>query len=628
MQIHPLSFPLVLACLLAVVPLTAEEQNPVGTDSSTESTTVAVAKKAMISEYHFFIKGRTSERAIRSRIVPDGDEIFDSEEQLRNALENKRQTLKNLRIFRSVDYEYKYVNESASMRFYDVEFTIVDGGAKLPFPYAKYDSNYGLKAGARIYDKNLLGQMADLYFNADMEQYDNSFDEATYYGELAVNKVFLTRNVQMDLNSKFNYDKHDADNSYFKFNVLTRGIKIDNKPLTLNEWVELAPQKEDGVYDNGNSWKFEEIGNSIFFGPFALNIGGYSVYNQIVDYHDDTGTSDWERLQTYTQLNFHGLKLWGKQLDSNISLNTIGEEEGVLHKARIGETLGMNFRLFNYMNWYTSFSQYHTMYPKHAYGEDYPHTLYEMSFGLYSSLSRSSINYVTDDFRKGLDFRFTYRNENYVTDEHDGIKYRDYSYQNFAFQFTYFWYPSHWINPSIRFTAGINNYHTRPYDDNKAIPNDRYFYPDDTSAEITEYMRGIRDDNKYARIYETTWGDDINDVSWAAVLNVNMTMQFIKFGDFAHTLINPFVDVGVFKKEPANDAWIANYSKTNAGEYIGDAEVLVSAGLEGIGIIDSHPAYPVRLSVGVNMNQIFHKIKGDIDGGLEYEIYFGMYHFF
>ncbi|MDY6344915.1 MAG: hypothetical protein SPL79_11535, partial [Sphaerochaetaceae bacterium] len=171
----------------------AENNDARGTDQNTPVVvSPTVQKKAMISGYHFILKGHTSERAIRSRIVPDGDEIFDSEAALVAALDNKAQVLKNLRIFRSVQYTYTYTNESSSMQFYQVEFTIVDGGAKLPFPYAKYDSNYGLKAGVRLYDKNLLGQMADLYLNADIEQNDNSFEKATYFGEVDVNKIMLS----------------------------------------------------------------------------------------------------------------------------------------------------------------------------------------------------------------------------------------------------------------------------------------------------------------------------------------------------------------------------------------------------------------------------------------------------
>ena len=93
---------LLLACSVSFA--YAENFDARGTD---QNTSVAVSsssqKRAMISAYHFILKGHTSERAIRSRIVPDGDEIFDSEAALAVALQNKAQVLKNLRIFRSVD---------------------------------------------------------------------------------------------------------------------------------------------------------------------------------------------------------------------------------------------------------------------------------------------------------------------------------------------------------------------------------------------------------------------------------------------------------------------------------------------------------------------------------------------
>ncbi len=606
----------------------AENNDARGTDQNTPVVvSPTVQKKAMISGYHFILKGHTSERAIRSRIVPDGDEIFDSEAALVAALDNKAQVLKNLRIFRSVQYTYTYTNESSSMQFYQVEFTIVDGGAKLPFPYAKYDSNYGLKAGVRLYDKNLLGQMADLYLNADIEQNDNSFEKATYFGEVDVNKIMLSPNIQMDIASSFNLNEDEPDNSYFKFDVRTRGLKIDKKPLSLREWIQVAPQKnESGVYKNTNTWKFEEIGNTINFGPFAMDLGGYSISNTIIDYHDKAGTGDHERLQTYTSLAFHGFKVWGKQLDCNINVATTGYEDGILNKLRIGETAGMNFTFGGWMNWYNSLSQFNTMYPKNGVSNPHGHILYETSLALYSSLSHSNINYVTDDFRSGLDFRFTYRNEIYLFDEYDGLDYIDYTYQNFAFQLTCFWYPADWINPSIRITGGINHYHT-PASNGNHIPNDRYFYPDATGDSITEYIRGVRDDNDYARTYKRTdTGDKIYDWERSVVVNINMTTKFIKLGNFAHTLINPFLDLAVFKREASPDyESLYNHSGIDC---VGDWECLWGIGMEGIGIIDSHPAYPVRLSIGINGGDIFHKIKGDLSGGIEYEIYFGMYHFF
>ncbi len=435
----------------------------------------------------------------------------------------------------------------------------------------------------------------------------------------------FTRNIQMDIASSFNWDEDDPSDSSFELDIKTRGLKIDHKPLTIREWMEIAPQYENGYYKNSNSWKFEEIGNYLSFGPFGMALGGYTITNTIIDYHDKSSTADYERLQSSTSLAFHGFKLRGKQLDFNVSFDTTGSEDGVLDEIRIGETVGMNFTLFKWMNWYNSLSFFNTLYPKSGHNNsDGSHLLYEGSLYWYSSLSHSNINYVTDDFRKGLEFKLTYRGEQYLDDAHDGIKYVDYSYQNFAFQLTYFWFPAHWVNPSIRITGGVNNY-SAPASNSDKIPNERYFYPDATGDTVPEYIRGVRDDNKYARTYKRANGDKIYDWEKAVVINLNLTTKFIRFGSFAHTLINPFVDVGIFKRE-ASPAY-SDYNHSGL-DCVGDWECVWGVGMEGIGIIDSHPAYPIRLSIGINGGDIFHKLKGDLTGGIEYEIYFGMYHFF
>ena len=61
-----------------------------------------------------------------------------------------------------------------------------------------------------------------------------------------------------------------------------------------------------------------------------------------------------------------------------------------------------------------------------------------------------------------------------------------------------------------------------------------------------------------------------------------------------------------------------------------DAEVkmLYTVGIEGIGIINNHPNYPVRASLGFNTESIKKYAETKNFKDLEYELFFGLYYFY
>ncbi|WP_320127995.1 hypothetical protein [uncultured Sphaerochaeta sp.] len=149
-----------------------------------------------ISSYHFSIKGKTKEFALRNAIIPDGPEpIFITLEDFKQALDAKKQILDNKRIFSSVSFSYELTSFSKGIAYYDVYFTIVDSFTLLPIPYAKYDNDaIGLRVGMKIYDKNLFGTFADLYIvghisqgNGGLDGWDNRQD----YLEMSVDSLPL-----------------------------------------------------------------------------------------------------------------------------------------------------------------------------------------------------------------------------------------------------------------------------------------------------------------------------------------------------------------------------------------------------------------------------------------------------
>ena len=110
-------------------------------------------------------------------------------------------------------------------------------------------------------------------------------------------------------------------------------------------------------------------------------------------------------------------------------------------------------------------------------------------------------------------------------------------------------------------------------------------------------LRGILNSN------ETVRG---GGYSAKAVLagNINLTAALFNFEDMGHTYISPFYDFVLFFAD-------------------GKVKYLHSLGIEGIAIMDSHAAYPIRASLGFNADTLFDKLKGkDVD--LEYELFIGM----
>ncbi|MFA6845371.1 MAG: hypothetical protein WCR02_06570 [Sphaerochaetaceae bacterium] len=532
-------------------------------------------KQYLIESYQFTITGKTSESALRSSLIPEGNEFFPSEEAMVANLEAKKQTLVNKRIFSSVEYTYTLTNESKGTRFYKVHFIISDSETLFQLPYGKYDSNYGLRAGLKLYNNNLFGQLADMYWVVHTTQNDNSFKKGTYYSALDLNNILIGKKAKFGLHAKFNYDISTVTNTYFYFNVSTQNLILDHKPIDFNPWFYLNPL--DG--SNTGRWGFTEIGNISNFGPFAMVLGGFSIYNKTKITPVD------ETVSTLTYFRFHGLKIAKKNFDFRFSVESNGTTDGVLSSIRIGETIGVNFTLFNCLNWYNEVSQYNKMYPNSP-------LLYEFSLQWGSTLSQSSINWV-GNFRKGLSLKIHSEIEWFPKPTYQGRPYEDSTWYYIEAMVTWFPFATSWFNPSFRLTGTQSNVA-------------QYFLPDNTDELFADYMRGIRLDNQY--VYSSTK----KEKKTAFAFNCNLTSSFITLRNFAHTYANPFIDLGL-----VNDS-------LEDGKYV----FLSSVGLEGIVILDKYPSFPLRASLGINLDDLIKKFKGTLSGSMEYELFLGMYFFF
>jgi len=99
---------------------------------------------------------------------------------------------------------------------------------------------------------------------------------------------------------------------------------------------------------------------------------------------------------------------------------------------------------------------------------------------------------------------------------------------------------------------------------------------------------------------------------FGSIINLNLTTTFIDFG-FAKSYASPFIDIGIFHNEANPDKPI----------------IISSAGLDGWGILNKFPSYPIRGSLGFNLESVREAIDNEIAfTEIEWELYIGMGLFF
>lgn len=521
-----------------------------------------------IASYDFTVEGKTKEFALRNLLIPDEEPVFLSESDLVKNLDAKKQTLDNKRIFSKVTYTYQLVSFAKGIAYYGVHFFIEDAFTLLPIPYAKYDNDTtGLRFGMKLYDKNLMGTFADLYMVGHISQGDgglNGWDNREDYLEVTVSSLPIGSS---SLDFSFDYSKtRNSDSSGdFSFDVDWKNLHLFGVPFSINPSATFNPSSD---YLTWNPATLELITN---FGPFTQSEALYSLSNQI------TYTSSSENIYTMTYLRQHNLFLFSHPIDFNVSAETNATRgQGTISSLNLGTTLGTGLSLPLGFSLYSSLGAFVHYIPfqipvKYSY--------------LFSSrLSRSKINWK-GNFREGYSLSLAY-----TTDLYPQEAYASSQYWQLEGHATWFLFASKHFNPSLRFTGFVS-------DAKKA------FLPSDSGEDLADYFRGILQSNDLLSADSDTY---------VAVLNLNLSFAFITLKNFAHTYASPFVDIGVL-----NDP-------DNAGKPL----VLATAGAEGYVIFDKFPSFPIRGSLGVNLQDVKKAIDHEIsmhDVGFEISIGMGLF---
>ncbi len=229
-------------------------------------------------------------------------------------------------------------------------------------------------------------------------------------------------------------------------------------------------------------------------------------------------------------------------------------------------------------------------------------------FRTSQSLSFGEVNWV-NNFRLGaegsLNFTGAYANIEGLADPFDAYTFTTYgSLETFL--------PlGKRVEVSSRFTGMYAHLPQWAVDDMEA--EDRHYpeYLPSKSTYIPDQIRGILNTE-----IESLIGDgDYRKLG--AVANLDLTVMFIKFDGFAEGFLSAFMDVGVFT--PSSTEVVGNTFDPE------NLILLKTVGVEGYGILDKFRSYPVRASLGVNLDDLIEHANGVRDfSDIGYELSLGM----
>ncbi len=192
-------------------------------------------------------------------------------------------------------------------------------------------------------------------------------------------------------------------------------------------------------------------------------------------------------------------------------------------------------------------------------------------------ISYGRVDWVDNNFRKGYKLSLTatdtFHLEN-IENHHHTLSLSGYAEGHYPL--------TSWFNPSARVNFGLNN-------DGWSV---------NSGLAYSWNMRGIRDDNPTINSYR----------KFAMSFNLDLMVNFIRINGLCKTYATPFMDF--FMGSDGN----------------GGFDKLMTVGAEGIVILDSHPSYPIRGSLGFNAADLLSWAKGEIGlTDVEWELFIGLY---
>jgi len=586
--------------------------------------------KHAIDSYEFSITGNTKENLVRRKIVPvAGDPVFNSIEAMEAALDKKKETLFNLRVFTSVEYEYELTKSENDTAYYKVRFLIDDAFTFLPIPYPKYDSNYGFRLGLKVYDKNLFGTFADFYLFGHMTQSNNS------WASMSMGSEFYLKNLPLG-QSMLNFSGTVAAvkdslgirvNSYlgaitwvgipiFSTKINLAGyIDEDKVPYGSISWqgFKVGPSNisvsssisEARVITNTLSWSAIPVGKTTMSLQPVVNVtrktdlswyvnqtklttsfGRIPVFSVPFAFSNTlTLNLPSKRLDTSTKVTLLDAKIAGHPVSPYFSISDIYEIPNDIfrdHKLTLG--ISTSFKLpFNITyapSLATSILLDSTTVLNHV-----------PVLSTTQNLTANSVNW-RNNIRHGFEGSIKINGEYAFFPNATGIEATSLTLSAEVSLNAFAAFGKR-LGLSARF-LGYTSY--IPSYDSTGMKF-TYFMPSSKLAP-SEELRGILN-RTFNDIANT--GTAVNR-KLGVVMNLDATLMFVKFDNFAEGFISLFFDVGLFTKSAAVPNNIITFD---------DILLFKSIGIEGYGILDRFRSYPIRASVGFNLDYLAEHLRGE-----------------
>jgi hypothetical protein len=508
------------------------------------------------------VKGLTSaQRLLRQIGVTSEVYEFDSYDDLEKFIVSLQQKMTNKRIFDEISYELiPELSDDLSVKRYRVWFYVDDAFTTLVIPYAKYDSNYGAKAGVKLFDHNVLGTLSELALTSTIRQEDLSWDEPVYFTSLTWNRIpfFGTTldtaaelNIRQtvdgftdgDLRTSFNFSDLSLLNHRFNISAQIHTFQLDQEywgdseidisfsihDIMITETHNLALSTTVSI-DQNDHW-FDDFAYTLFTGA---SVSGIDML--VTDITLNTGLNF--AVDTY-------------RISSELTSIYFGASDSYALPFGVSYATGIKYVID-----LANSQQYITFDNSLSYGRiDWKHNYRE---GLSLSLSNS----------------LTYRSHYLYEPPAVFPSYTAFHAKAFAILFDS-------MNIGSRFTGFYSAV------DSVAFMN--------STAEIpAQYMRGILDEDFPS--YTGRYG---------GILNLNVMGTLIDLDGIAELIVSPFLDVGIFEGEEPGAGLRTEYS----------------GGIEFYGIFDSYQSYPFNASIGLDLSDVsawFARTLGD--GTIGYEI--------
>ena len=572
-----------------------------------------------VSGYNIEIIGKTKEEVVRNLIVPEEVEYFDSEDDLLSALNDKRQVLENKRVFTSVSYEYEIIDSEAYVRF-----EIIDAKSFLIIPFPKYDSNYGLKLGAKMWNRNLFGTLTSLDGTLFVTIKDWNWSRPEIYGNVSLGNLSIgSTKLSLELEAEGSVGETLSDYSLY--------MDVSNIPLFLNSWLDVTYSLSS--VDSG------DVKNNIFLslGGIKLNKVEVTPSFKSVFYKNEANKN-----YLLPSISVKAIELGGVGLEFNETIKISTKEyensyspEYLLHEDTISFNGGMlkDFSLSNtvkykFKNGYDFLNEIkynlNSVFSLHvaediymsgdgsirhfdsgvgvgesiklgknfelsskllSYIRSYSNGDYTPLYTLDVSLKGANIKWI-GNYREGVSANISIKEAWEIKSgdikadfEKNGL----YDHMEVSF----FKLLGEWFNPSARVL--VNSYlRNDPDEDNSFIWG--------SSGTLGDELRGIRNDSV----------SDSNLLAIVANFNLLSYFPMPSIFSFVDCYANVFFDYGLVK----------NSVSSLIKQYYG-------VGVEGIGILKSYPSYPIRVSLGFDVSKLMKWIE-DRESMDFYEIYLGM----